>query len=364
MPFIEVIVIVLFSLFFLLGGFLISSAKANMGYTWLGVFFLVLGLNFLDGLLLINGFYLENPQVAFWEDPLVLTYGPLIWLYSRFYTGKTTFRLSKEGLHFIPFVLSEILLVYQHFNVSESDKLELIRQIHQLEMGADQWVVIFPLFIVVFIYIYFARLNLIHFRLETRDYYATIDSEWYMSVMDFVLLIFFLSFLSSIVQLTGIPQYYYWSLLILNMLITVIMYLILFKALKEPVLTQPRQASGITKLSDLEIDWIEQEVKKQMETEKIYRQADLTLDKLSKRINKSSRDISWVINQRMAKNFYDLVNDYRIEEAKLLMQHPKDAKQTILEILYEVGYNSKSSFNTQFRLRTGVTPSEFKKLGS
>ena len=39
----------------------------------------------------------------------------------------------------------------------------------------------------------------------------------------------------------------------------------------------------------------------------------------------------------------------------------KDAKLTVLEVMYEVGYNSKSSFNTQFKRKTGMTPTDFKK---
>ncbi len=35
---------------------------------------------------------------------------------------------------------------------------------------------------------------------------------------------------------------------------------------------------------------------------------------------------------------------------------------TILEVLYEVGFNSKSSFNTLFKKYTGLTPSDFKKI--
>jgi AraC-like DNA-binding protein len=55
------------------------------------------------------------------------------------------------------------------------------------------------------------------------------------------------------------------------------------------------------------------------------------------------------------------VNRYRIEEAKRLLTNPPDKKITVLEVLYEVGFNSKSSFNTLFKKYTGLTPSEFKK---
>ena len=68
-----------------------------------------------------------------------------------------------------------------------------------------------------------------------------------------------------------------------------------------------------------------------------------------------------MINETVGQNFFDFVNRYRIEEAKKLLANPADKKITVLEVLYEVGFNSKSSFNTLFKKHTGLTPSEFKK---
>ena len=56
----------------------------------------------------------------------------------------------------------------------------------------------------------------------------------------------------------------------------------------------------------------------------------------------------------------DFINTYRIEKAKERLLHPKDEKETILEVMYEVGFNSKSSFNTVFKKKTGLTPSQYK----
>ena len=60
------------------------------------------------------------------------------------------------------------------------------------------------------------------------------------------------------------------------------------------------------------------------------------------------------------KNFYDLINTHRVEEAKKRLIDSNNTK-TILEILYEVGFNSKSVFNSAFKKNTGFTPTEFRK---
>ena len=62
----------------------------------------------------------------------------------------------------------------------------------------------------------------------------------------------------------------------------------------------------------------------------------------------------------LQQNFFDFINRYRIEEATRLLTNPEDKKITILEVLYKVGFNSKSSFNTLFKKYTGITPTEFR----
>jgi AraC-like DNA-binding protein len=63
----------------------------------------------------------------------------------------------------------------------------------------------------------------------------------------------------------------------------------------------------------------------------------------------------------MGKNFYNLVNDYRVEEVKRRLEDPQYKHLTILAIAYDSGFNAKSSFNTIFKEKTGSTPSEYLK---
>ena len=69
--------------------------------------------------------------------------------------------------------------------------------------------------------------------------------------------------------------------------------------------------------------------------------------------------LSQVINETIGQTFFDFINRYRIEEAKRLLTNPADKKITVLEVLYEVGFNSKSSFNKNFKKVTGQSPSEY-----
>lgn len=70
------------------------------------------------------------------------------------------------------------------------------------------------------------------------------------------------------------------------------------------------------------------------------------------------------IDHIMGLHLFDFVNEYRINYAKELLLDQKRQDLTVLEILYDAGFNSKSSFNTEFKKRTGVTPTEYRKMHS
>jgi AraC-like DNA-binding protein len=86
-----------------------------------------------------------------------------------------------------------------------------------------------------------------------------------------------------------------------------------------------------------------------------------SLPGLAKLINETSHHVSQVINEKLKKNFFELLASYRVEHAKKLIQKDKDAKLTVEELTDIVGYNSKSSFNIAFKKYTQKTPTEYRK---
>lgn len=96
-----------------------------------------------------------------------------------------------------------------------------------------------------------------------------------------------------------------------------------------------------------------------MNKQKPYLDSELNLIKLSELLSVSTHQLSYVINTGFGKNFFQYVNEYRIEYAKKLLKET-DSKLSILGIAYESGFNSKTSFNTTFKKLTHQTPSEYK----
>lgn len=101
-------------------------------------------------------------------------------------------------------------------------------------------------------------------------------------------------------------------------------------------------------------------VKKYVSDNELYLDPSLTIQQLSKQVSIPTRNLSLLINRHSNKHFFDFINEFRIEKAKELMKDPSNKKLTILEILYQVGFNSKSSFNTAFKKFTNQTPTDFR----
>lgn len=99
-----------------------------------------------------------------------------------------------------------------------------------------------------------------------------------------------------------------------------------------------------------------------MEEEKLYQEPELTLQHIADKLQFPTYQVSQAINDGLKKSFYDLINGYRVDEAKLLLLNPKNRNYTILSVGFEAGFNSKTTFNTVFKKFTGQTPTQFREM--
>ncbi len=101
---------------------------------------------------------------------------------------------------------------------------------------------------------------------------------------------------------------------------------------------------------------------KYMEVEKPYLNGSFTIEIMARELDIPKHYITQILNERLNKNFYTFVNEYRVSEVKLRLADKENEKLTLLALAYDSGFNSKSSFNTIFKKLTGHTPSEYKNL--
>lgn len=107
-----------------------------------------------------------------------------------------------------------------------------------------------------------------------------------------------------------------------------------------------------------------EQISRYMESEKPYLTPSLTLEKLAGLLKIQPRLLSNIINRHFDCNFFEFINSYRVKEAKRMLADTQFEGKNMLDIMLDVGFNSKATFNTLFKKKVGMTPSEYRKTVS
>jgi AraC-like DNA-binding protein len=126
---------------------------------------------------------------------------------------------------------------------------------------------------------------------------------------------------------------------------------------KQASLTEPQRYKGSTVTAETQKQLLAK-LNRLMLDEKPFLKSDFSLPDLAQQLGTSVHILSQAINEGLGKSFFEMVAEYRVEQAKQLLKDQPNIK--VEEIAEQVGYNSKSSFNTVFKKLTGTTPSEFR----
>jgi len=108
------------------------------------------------------------------------------------------------------------------------------------------------------------------------------------------------------------------------------------------------------------LNQISEKLRLAMEEEKIYRDQELSVNSLAKKLDIKPYLISRSLSEIDNKRFNDYVNAYRVKEVQTLLKDADNSKYTLLSLAMEAGFNSKSSFNRAIKKQLGISPSELK----
>ena len=103
-----------------------------------------------------------------------------------------------------------------------------------------------------------------------------------------------------------------------------------------------------------------QKLKQHMVDNKPYLSHFLNLEELANQVSMHPRALSVAIKHNFNTNFYEFINSYRIDEAKLMLEDPEKSHLTMIDISGEAGFNSKATFNSFFKKLVGMTPTQYK----
>lgn len=141
---------------------------------------------------------------------------------------------------------------------------------------------------------------------------------------------------------------------------SIVLYIINFRIMTDQSLLKWPINTGKS-IREPTADAITEALDQLFQVEKIYRRKGLTLAQVALELNKPAYLISRTINQHHGLKFNDFVNQYRIREVKVHLQHP-ELPYTIEALAEEVGFSSTSSFYTAFKKVVNLTPQQFRKM--
>ena len=276
----------------------------------------------------------------------------------------------KYLVHLLPFLIANLALVPRFYSVNLTAKLDfIVNRQDMIELQFTHW--LFHLQVVVYFTAVFLLLRKAKkLYLENNSGESLSSYHWLFQFTSVLTVFYLVVILKNVFKFSDYPHVSDWIKIgiLVSQLFIICWYL--YKALNNPGLFRNID-SKLKLVSDLILEekTIEPEtlnedllkLKKYMTDEKPFLNPDLKIQDISKEMNVPVRELSVLINHQLGQHFYDFVNTYRIENAMEILKDSSKSKVTILEILYEVGFNSKSSFNTAFKKHTGNTPTEYRK---
>lgn len=107
---------------------------------------------------------------------------------------------------------------------------------------------------------------------------------------------------------------------------------------------------------------INKDIESTIRENRYYLDNSLTLQRLAVLLGTNRQYLSNYINQEKGMTFYDYINNFRLEEAKILLDNKDDENRLSLEeISRKAGFNSYSTFLRTFAKKYGQTPSRYMK---
>lgn len=305
-------------------------------------------------------------------------FGPLVYLYARAASDRAWRFQRRHFLHFAPAAVSTILAA-PYYLMSGAEKIALY---DRLQLGAlpTPLAVVDPFkFVSGISYSAATLLYLRRHRNRIRNSYSNterVNLTWLLWLAAAAAAIWVLATSLKLGALGPRVRDGHVSLAI-----AVVVYGIGYRGLRQPeifayeAVEQPDRAVSApvaepapstrrqerSALPPREGERLERDLLALMKTAAPWKDPDLTLADLAARLESTPHKISELLNARLGQTFYDFVNGYRVEEVQRRIASGETRTRNILNLAFDAGFASKSTFNQAFKTRTGQTPSAYKR---
>ena len=374
----------------LLSVFLFSIRTNKISNRLLACLTLSWGIVLLTFALKEKGLYERFPHLLMAIDQLLFLFFPLLYLQVKYLLASHPKFQSFDLFHFLPFLISIIFNV-DFFLMSGEDKINMIQNSTDyfkiVETISNEIIALQGV-----IYSLMSIRLIRSYQKKIKDFESTMDK----SIIKVLYVGISLNLFSWIIGIVGLHleylniyigfDYFAYTYLILVLVIYIISYVAVkspeifkldidtirnislnFKTLvsisKKSVnglIMESRAQNDIDQLiEDSTFINLNEQLIRYMEDVKPYLNPELSLPELADSFEISRNQLSAVINKIHKKNFYEFVNQYRVDEVKRLMNDPSNKQFKLISLAYDAGFNSKASFYRIFKQMTGMTPSEY-----
>jgi len=314
--------------------------------------------------------FVNFPHSFFMEYPFLFAYIPFLFLYILSLTQKD-FKFKKAYLwHFLPFLLFVFLIFFKSFT-QDADTLRELLIANSPFSFIETRIISFFGYLQFFSYAVASLIILKNYRTRIKNVFSNIESI-NLAWLNFVVFGFigwkslrFINYLLWILTQSPSVKYFY---IVAEIVFLIFLSLMFLKGLRQPVIfagyeeeNQYKRKYEKTPLSEEMKENYKKTLLYFMVNKKPYLDSLVNLNDLAEKTSIPPHHLSQVINTCFNQNFFDFVNFYRINESKKLLSEKESLKKTVLEILYETGFNSKSVFNNAFKRHTGMTPTQFRR---
>ncbi len=309
------------------------------------------------------------PQMLGVTYGIIFLYGPLFYFYSKSVTDNNFKWKKKYWLHFVPYFLQFLYNIPFFFY----DRIIWTNFINKYLAGNLPFITyVKVLFAVQNVHLLIYLIIIFSWTRKARHEYSSV--QYITSVSARINWLKTLAYCFSILALTISTLYIYILIVgkynpvtnyIYTLITSGIIYFIAFKMVLNPELIIPGFAQKYRSYMEFgseEGGKYLQKLKFLMEDQKIFTSPELKLKTLAEKIDLPQHQLSKLINEKFGKSFSDYINEYRVNEFISRVNQNHSANYTLYAIALEVGFNSKSSFNSAFKKITGKTPSEYKIL--
>lgn len=282
--------------------------------------------------------------------------GPLLMLYIvvSIKRNKPFFRYI-DFLHFIPFFVSTVLI---YIIIREESNFILWKSpVNSVMMK----MIIIHNFIYMVVTVLFVKMNNISFR----TFFKLLSESSYIAWFQFFIIGCIMLWIVNVYALALVIRKTEWCPFT-NSIYAISVFIFITSGLLI-LMEKPGIYIMITRYKGYQIqeetgNYYKDLLITHMKNNKPYLDPEISLAKLSKDLSVKERLLSQIINNIFKMNFKSFINHFRLQESMIKLSDPENKNKTILEILYDTGFNSKSVFNARFKKYTGLTPQEFKQL--